>query len=123
MGENGKMRQEHYNTPVYTILKTLAMSQIYNTITSIYSFRIINNKDYFTCMCYKFRLVARLDPHRASRKFTEQKLLEDPLIELKEKQSARLGRISTFASSASDDIEIEKKKAQRLEAAKQLEAK
>lgn len=75
-------------------------------------------------MCSKFRLVARLDPHRASRKFTEQKLLEDPLIELKEKQSARLGRISTFASSVvSDDIEIEKKKAQRLEAAKQLEAK
>lgn len=64
-------------------------------------------------MCSEFHLIARLDPHRASRKFTEQKLLEDPMIELKEKQNARLERISTFTSSvASDDIEIEKKKAQ-----------
>lgn len=64
---------------------------------------------------------AKLDPHRASRKFTEAKPLEDPNVEIKEKQAARLGRLSTFG--AAEEVALEKKKAQRLDAAKQQEEK
>ncbi len=68
-----------------------------------------------------FTVAAKLDPNRASRKFTQPKPLEDPNIELKEKQAARLDRLNAF--SEEDEIALEKKKAQRLEAAKQLEQK
>lgn len=68
-----------------------------------------------------FIIAAKLDPNRASRKFTQPKPLEDPNIELKEKQAARLDRLNALGDD--DEIALEKKKAQRLEAAKQLEQK
>lgn len=65
---------------------------------------------------------AKLDPYRASRKFTESKPSEDPNVELKEKQAARAGRMTNM-QAAVDEVELEKKKAQRQEAARQLEEK
>lgn len=74
-----------------------------------------------TTPTYSFR-AAKLDPYRASRKFTESKMSEDPNVELKEKQAARSDRLTNL-QSAVDEVELEKKKAQRKEAAKQLEEK
>lgn len=68
-----------------------------------------------------FLPAAKLDPHRASRKFTEAKPLEDPNVEIKEKQAARLGRLGTFG--AAEEVALEKKKAQRLDAVKLQEEK
>lgn len=42
-------------------------------------------------------------------------MLEDPILALKAKQAERAARISTL-TAGSDDVDAEKKKAQRLEA-------
>lgn len=67
-----------------------------------------------------FNILAKiLDPNRPSRKFAQAKESEDPNLEIKAKQAARYDRFNT----QSDDVEVEKKKAQRLEAARLMEEK
>lgn len=71
-----------------------------------------------------FRISAKiLDPHRASRKFAEPVVLEDPNLILKAKQAARAERLGAFNPDDVADIDVEKKKAQRMEAAKIREEK
>lgn len=72
-------------------------------------------------MCVRVFRPGKLDPYRESRRFTEAKQLDDPNLEIKEKQAARLDRLSTFG--AAEEVALEKKKAQRLDAAKQQEEK
>lgn len=54
-----------------------------------------------------------LDPHRPSRKFTVPKPLEDPNVELKEKQAERAKKLASL--NEVDEIELEKIRAKRLD--------
>lgn len=77
---------------------------------------------------YKFlfrstHFLAKLDPFRPSRKFSQPKSLEDEAdLELKDKQAARAERLNVLSEETLDEIALEKKKAQR-ETARQLEEK
>lgn len=65
--------------------------------------------------------LAKLDPFRPSRKFSEPKPLEDEAdAELREKKAARAERLNVLSEETLDEIALEKKAAQR-EAARQLE--
>lgn len=67
--------------------------------------------------------IAKLDPFRPSRKFSQPKPLEDEAdIELAEKKAARAERLNVLSEETFDEIALEKKKAQR-DAARQLEEK
>lgn len=69
-------------------------------------------------------ILAKLDPFRPSRKFSQPKPLEEEAdAELREKKTARADRLNALAEETVDEIALEKKKAQRLEAARQLEEK
>lgn len=70
-----------------------------------------------------FYLAKLLDPHRASRKFTQPIVLDDPNEMVKAKQAARAERLNAFNPGDVADIDLEKKRAQRLEAAKLQEEK
>lgn len=62
-------------------------------------------------------ILAKLDPFRPSRKFTQPKAEEDPNAEIKEKQAARDAKMHEY----SDDIDLEKIKNQRMEEAQRIE--
>lgn len=66
---------------------------------------------------------AKLDPNRPSRRFSDIKKSEDPKEGLKDKQASRWERLNALADDAADELALEKKKAQREEADKQLEEK
>ena len=58
-----------------------------------------------------------MDPNRPSRKFSEPKPLEDTVdVETKEKQRLRQERLNTVTEV--DEVELEKKTAQRAEEAR-----
>lgn len=59
-------------------------------------------------------ILAKLDPYRPTRRFTQPLPLEDPSADIKEKQAARQERLV----STKDDIDLEKIKAHRLEESK-----
>lgn len=59
-------------------------------------------------------ILAKLDPFRPSRRFTQPLPLEDPSADIKEKQAARQERLG----NTKDDIDLEKVRAQRLEESK-----
>lgn len=66
-----------------------------------------------------------LDPNRPSRKFSAPRPLEDAIdLESKEKQRLRQERLLTVNEEAVDELEVEKKRAQRAaDEAKRLEEK
>lgn len=76
-----------------------------------------------TLISFIVKIVAKLDPNRPSRKFSEPKKAEDPNLEVKEKQAARWDRLNALAEETVDEIALEKKKAQQLESARLLEEK
>lgn len=67
--------------------------------------------------------VAKLDPNRPSRKFSQPKQADEPDNEVKDKMSARWERLNALGEENADEIALEKKKAQRLEAARLAEEK
>lgn len=67
---------------------------------------------------------ADLDPNRPSRKFSAPRPLEDEIdVEAKEKQRLRQERLLTVNEEAVDELEVEKKRAQRADEAKRREEK
>lgn len=70
-----------------------------------------------------FNIVAKLDPNRPSRKFSQPKQSDEPDNEVKDKMAARWERLNALAEENVDEIALEKKKAQRLEAARLAEEK
>lgn len=65
-----------------------------------------------------------LDPFRPSRKFSEPQSLENSVdVDTKEKQRLRQERLLTVNEEALDEIELEKKKAQRIDDAKRSQQK
>lgn len=67
---------------------------------------------------------ADLDPNRPSRKFSAPRPLEDEIdVEAKEKQRLRQERLLTVNEEGVDDLEVEKKRAQRADEAKRREEK
>lgn len=70
-----------------------------------------------------FNIVAKLDPNRPSRKFSQPKQADEPDSEVADKMAARWERLNALAEENVDEIALEKKKAQRLEAARQAEEK
>lgn len=74
--------------------------------------------------CFRLFVAKILDPNRPSRKFSQPKPLEDQVdADFREKKAARADRLNALAEETVDEIALEKKKAQRLEAARQLEEK
>lgn len=70
-----------------------------------------------------FNIVAKLDPNRPSRKFSQPKQADEPDSEVKDKMTARWERLNALAEENVDEIALEKKKAQRLEATRLAEEK
>lgn len=66
-----------------------------------------------------------MDPYRPSRKFSAPRPLEEPEEdeEMKEKQRLRQERLMTLNEEVLDVVELEKKKAQRLDEKKRREQK
>lgn len=65
-----------------------------------------------------------LDPHRPSRKFSAPRPLEDQIdVDAKEKQRLRGERLMAVTEELVDEIELEKKKTQRIEDSKRREKK
>lgn len=65
---------------------------------------------------------AELDPNRPSRKFSAPRPLEDPLdVEAKEKQRLRQERLLTVNEEALDEVDLEKKRAQKADEDKRRE--
>lgn len=67
-----------------------------------------------------------LDPNRPSRKFSSTASLEDHAVEdaeMKEKQRLRQERLMTVNEEDLDQVEVEKKRAQRADEAKLREQK
>lgn len=62
-----------------------------------------------------------MDPNRPTRKFSGPRKADEPDQTVKDKQSARWDRLNALAEETPDEIELEKKKAKKLEAARLAE--